>query len=109
VPTTHLIKVGPERDPRFAGVVANEALCMHIVRSAGFEVAAFARVAFGAVDALVVTRYDGPVSPRGLVVRLHQEDAARRSGWIGPRNTRTTPPRRARRLDSSAFSGTSPN
>ncbi len=80
VPTTHLIKVGPERDPRFAGVVANEALCMHIARSVGFAVAAFARVTFGSVDALVVTRYDRPVSPRGLVVRLHQEDAAQALG-----------------------------
>ncbi len=41
VPTTHLIKVGPVRDPRFSGVVANEALCMHIARTAGFSVILF--------------------------------------------------------------------
>lgn len=79
-PTTHLIKIAPIADPRFAGIVANETICMRVAEDAGLPVAQVGRMSIGALDALLVTRYDRIVGGDGTVRRLHQEDAAQALG-----------------------------
>lgn len=69
-PSTHILK--PD-NPRLAGSVENEALCMVVARRMGLDVAPVATGVAGRRRYLLVGRYDrvgGGVSAR----RLHQED-----------------------------------
>lgn len=75
-PTTHIVK--PE-NPRFPGIVANEAWCMALAARIGLNVApAVARSAAGR-PYLLVTRYDR-VEADGRIKRVHQEDACQALG-----------------------------
>lgn len=74
-PTTHLIKVEPTRG-EYQGIVANEALCIAVLRRLGLPTVRAERAVFGGVPALVVARYDRHVDPDRSISRLHQEDAA---------------------------------
>jgi len=80
VPTTHLLKVAPAREPRFAGVIGNEMLCMRIAARLGLPVAEMQRLTFDDVEALAVRRYDRTIAADKIVRRLHQEDAAQALG-----------------------------
>lgn len=80
VPTTHLLKVAPAREPRFAGVIANEIVCMRAAARLGLPVAEVQRLTFGDVEAIAVRRYDRTIAADHTVRRLHQEDAAQALG-----------------------------
>lgn len=69
-PTTHILK--PE-NPRFAGLVENEHLCLQLARAVGLPAASSRIERFGDQLALVVTRYDRRRMGSEWV-RLHQED-----------------------------------
>lgn len=69
-PSTVILK--PD-NPRLAGSVQNEALCMVLARRCGLPVAPVATGLAGKRSYLLVERYDRAVRD-GEVVRLHQED-----------------------------------
>ncbi len=70
IPSTHIIKPA---NPRLAGSVENEALCLDLAARSGLETA---RSAIDTIDGrrcLVVTRYDRSIV-NGVARRVHQED-----------------------------------
>lgn len=69
-PSTVILK--PD-NPRLAGSVQNEALCMVLARRCGLPAAPVTTGVAGARSYLLVERYDRAVTD-GQVVRLHQED-----------------------------------
>lgn len=69
--STHILK--PD-NPRLAGSVENEALCMVLARHCGLSVAAVTTGLAGARSYLLVERYDRTCQPDGAVGRRHQED-----------------------------------
>jgi serine/threonine-protein kinase HipA len=69
-PSTHILK--PD-NPRLAGSVVNEALCMVLAKRCRLPVAAVTSGRAGARRYLLVERYDRQVA-QGKVRRLHQED-----------------------------------
>ncbi len=73
-PTTWLVKVEPPRG-EFRGIVANEALCLSVMRRLGLPTVHAERDVIGETKVLLVARYDRAIW-NGLVTRLHQEDAA---------------------------------
>jgi serine/threonine-protein kinase HipA len=73
-PTTWLLKVEPPRS-EFRGIVANECLCLSVLRRLGLPTVHAERSVIGDTKVLLNARYDRPVW-NGLVTRLHQEDAA---------------------------------
>jgi len=77
-PSTHILKV-EARDGEHRGIVANEALCLDVLRRLGLPAVRAERMVIGGVPTLVVTRYDRAVRD-GLVTRLHQEDVAQALG-----------------------------
>lgn len=72
LPSTHILK---RANPRFAGMVANEAYCLAVARHLGLNVAE-ATIFQIPEDILVVTRYDRTQGPQGTITRIHQEDLA---------------------------------
>lgn len=77
-PTTWLAKVEPPRGS-YRGIVANEALCLEVLRRLGLPVVHAERTIIGGLPVLLIARYDRVISD-GLVVRRHQEDAAQLLG-----------------------------
>ncbi len=73
-PTTWLMKVEPH-DSEYRGIVANEALCLSVLRRLGLPVVHAERQMIGRLEVLLVARYDRTIRD-GLVIRRHQEDAA---------------------------------
>lgn len=79
IPTSYLLKLAPRQDPKFEGIIANEALCMRVAGLLGLPVAHTERLWFGDVEVLGTVRYDRVVSD-GKIRRLHQEDGAQALG-----------------------------
>lgn len=74
-PTTWLIKV-EARQGEYHGIVANEALCLSVLRRLGLPAVHAERSVIGGIRVLLVARYDRIIGPGRLVSRRHQEDAA---------------------------------
>lgn len=76
----------PRRDGlHFAGLAANEALCLTLARRVGLDAAKGQVITVGGRPCLVVRRYDRVQTPVGVVERLHQEDflsALGRDPWL---------------------------
>ena len=73
-PSTHILKPNIER---FAGVVFNEALAMQLAAAVGLPTASVEIRTVGAIDYLLVERYDCTHLQSGattVLERLHQED-----------------------------------
>ena len=83
-PTTWLIKV-EARQGEYHGIVANEALCLSVLRRLGLPVVHAERSVIGGTRVLLVARYDRVIGPGRLISRRHQEDAAQVLGV--PRGT----------------------
>lgn len=75
-PSTHLIKLEPDR---FPGLAANEAFCLALARAVGLDAAMAEWRAVAGKPYLLVTRYDR-LGPEGGTIRLHQEDFAQALG-----------------------------
>lgn len=75
-PSTHILK--PD-NPRLAGSVQNEALCMVLARRVGLEVAPVTTGLAGGRSYLLVERYDR-ATEGDAVHRLHQEDFCQAMG-----------------------------
>lgn len=75
-PSTHLIKPEPDR---FAGLAANEALCLALARAVGIDAANAEWRDVAGKPLLLVERYDR-ISVEGKTNRLHQEDFAQALG-----------------------------
>lgn len=75
-PSTHILKVPPEKLP---GLVANEAYCMALAREVGLSVALATPVRADHFEALLVERYDR-FRAGSRVRRLHQEDLCQAAG-----------------------------
>jgi serine/threonine-protein kinase HipA len=76
-PTTHILK------PAVSGFDdhdLNEHLCLDAARRAGLLVVRTSVSRFGDETAVVVTRYDRRVAPRGEILRVHQEDLCQALG-----------------------------
>jgi serine/threonine-protein kinase HipA len=73
-PTTWLVKVEARRG-EYSGIVANEALCLSVLRRFGLSTVHTERSVIGGIQVLFVARYDRTTGPDRLVRRLHQEDA----------------------------------
>jgi serine/threonine-protein kinase HipA len=71
-PSTHLLKPAPLEH---AEIATNEAFCMNVARSAGFETCATEEIQIGAAHILVAKRYD-----RIDGTRIHQEDGCQMQG-----------------------------
>lgn len=69
--STHILK--PD-NPRLAGSVQNEALCMGLARRCGLSAAKVSTGLAGSRSYLLVERYDRTRLAEGRVGRLHQED-----------------------------------
>jgi serine/threonine-protein kinase HipA len=74
-PSTHIVKV-ESSDSRSRGLIANEALCLAVLRRLGLPAVSAERVMVGGIPILVIPRYDRAVTAAGQVFRRHQEDAA---------------------------------
>jgi len=69
-PTTHIVKLP---NPRFGGLVENEAIVLGLARAVGLPVVDTELVRVGGAPALLVARFDRRVTSSG-VVRLEQRD-----------------------------------
>ncbi len=78
-PSTHIIKPGQDA---YADIVTNEAFCLRVAARAGVETARVEIRRYGAVDALLVKRFDRARSDTGAVVRVHQEDLCQALGIL---------------------------
>src|SRR3546814_5385880 len=83
-PSTHLIKLEPDR---FPGLAANEAFCLALARAVGLDAAMAEWRAVAGKPYLLVTRYDR-LGPEGSTIRLHQEDFAQALGVPSNRKDR---------------------
>ena len=70
-PSTHILK--PE-NPRFEGLVDNEAFCMRLSKAIGLPTARVETRSAKGKRYLLVERYDRIINPSKVVERLHQED-----------------------------------
>lgn len=76
-PSTHLLKPDPfERQ----GLIAAEAFCLALGRTAGLDVTDAELVQIAGRDVLVVSRFDRVVAGDGTVGRIHQEDGCQALG-----------------------------
>ncbi len=75
-PSTHIVKVPPSE---LSDLVANEAYCMALAEVVGLSVATAVPVRAGALDALLVERYDR-IQHGTEVQRIHQEDLCQATG-----------------------------
>ncbi len=78
-PSTHLLKPAQEQYP---DLVANEAFCLRVARTAGLRAASAEIVRIRDHDCLLVERWDRTVDPGGRIVRLHQEDFCQALGKL---------------------------
>jgi serine/threonine-protein kinase HipA len=78
-PSTCLLK--PEFG-QYEDLVANEAFCMRVARSAGLRAAGIEIVKVGSVDCLYVDRFDRVRDPQGRIARVHQEDMCQAIGIL---------------------------
>jgi serine/threonine-protein kinase HipA len=78
-PSTYIIK--PD-SPRLPGNVHNEAFCLKLAQLVGLEVAEATPARAGKRLYLLVKRYDRTKTPRGRIVRIHQEDFCQLLGYF---------------------------
>ena len=78
-PSTHLIKPPQEQYP---DLVANEAFCLRVARSAGLRAANAEVVEIGGLECLLVERWDRTIDGGSRIVRLHQEDFCQALGLL---------------------------
>ncbi len=78
-PSTHIIK--PAID-RFERLVFNEAFCLELANLVGIPTAKAEIRRAGAIDYLLVERYDRRIDANGTVHRLHQEDFCQALGIV---------------------------
>jgi len=78
-PSTHIIK--PD-SPRLPGNVHNEAFCLKLAQLVGLDVAEATPARAGKRLYLLVKRYDRTKTPRGRIVRIHQEDFCQLLGYF---------------------------
>lgn len=78
-PSTYIIK--PD-SPRLPGNVHNEAFCLKLAQLVGLDVAEATPARAGKRLYLLVKRYDRTKTPRGRIVRLHQEDFCQLLGYF---------------------------
>jgi serine/threonine-protein kinase HipA len=76
-PTTHILKVPDQGHLHDA---PDEAEALALSRALGLETTDAEVVSFGAVSALLITRFDRALTGDGRVVRIHQEDFAQALG-----------------------------
>ena len=76
-PSTHILKVD---DRSHRGLVIAEHTCLQIARAAQLPAARSELVAFGELDALIVTRFDREPATGSLPRRIHQEDSCQALG-----------------------------
>lgn len=74
-PTTWLVKI-EARQGEYRGIVANEALCLSVLRQLGLLTVHAERAVIGGIQVLLVARYDRLIGSDRLVSRRHQEDGA---------------------------------
>ena len=70
-PSTHIIKPS---NPRFDGIVSNEALCLKLANEVGITSATANIKSVPGIEYLLVERYDRTLDENGKIIRLHQED-----------------------------------
>jgi len=102
-PTTWLVKVEPP-DSDYRGIVANEALCLSVLRRLGLPVVHAERQMIGRLPVLLVARYDRTMRD-GLVMRRHQEDAAQVLGVPPELKYETDAEQAGIPADQSGFAG----
>ncbi|MBM2822836.1 MAG: type toxin-antitoxin system HipA family toxin [Thermoleophilia bacterium] len=78
-PSTHLIKPAQEQYP---DLVANEAFCLRVARSAGLRAAPAEVIQIGGLECLLVERWDRTLDDDGRIARLHQEDFCQALGLL---------------------------
>ena len=78
-PSTIIIKPG---NPKFEGIVENEAYCLALANQIGLPVANAKIIQVGGQKSLVVERYDRTTAKDGYIQRLHQEDFAQAGGFF---------------------------
>ena len=78
-PSTYIIK--PD-SPRLPGNVYNEAFCLKLAQLVGLDVAEATPARAGKRLYLLVKRYDRTKTPRGRIVRIHQEDFCQLLGYF---------------------------
>src|ERR1700722_10196912 len=82
-PSTHILKPGGDR---FAGVVANEALCMKLAAAIGIPTAKVDARSVEGMQYLLVERYDriyrADLGQEPVLERLHQEDFCQALGIV---------------------------
>ncbi len=80
-------------DPKFPGIVENEAYCLTLASLIGIPAVDCAVMVAGGRKALAVVRYDRRLRGDGSVRRLHQEDFAQANGFYpGQKYERGTMP-----------------
>jgi serine/threonine-protein kinase HipA len=78
-PSTHIIKPDSSRLP---GNVHNEAYCLKLAQLVGLDAAEATPARAGKRLYLLVKRYDRLRSPRGRIIRIHQEDFCQLLGYF---------------------------
>ena len=78
-PSTHLIKPAQEQ---YLDLVANEAFCLRVARSAGLRAASAEVIQIGDLECLLVERWDRTIDGEGRIARLHQEDFCQALGLL---------------------------
>lgn len=77
-PSTHILKV---EDRRYPGMVTMEAACLRLARAMGLTSVEAYTERVGALDCIIVSRYDRRADPdTGSVERIHQEDICQALG-----------------------------
>lgn len=78
-PSTHLLKPAQEQYP---DLVANEAFCLRVARTAGLRAANAEIVDIGGHECLLVERWDRTIGDDARILRLHQEDFCQALGIL---------------------------
>lgn len=84
-PSSHILKPDIEA---YKGIVFNEAFCMKLAARVGLPVAAVTTATVGAIDYLLIERYDRAVIMDGnkpVLSRIHQEDFCQALGIVSDR------------------------
>lgn len=78
-PSTHLLKPAQNEYP---DLVANEAFCLRVARTAGLRAAEAEIVEIVGQECLLVERWDRTIDDDGRIARLHQEDFCQALGLL---------------------------
>lgn len=77
-PSTHILKLEPER---FPGLAAIEIFCMTLAKAVGIDVPDTEYRSIGNKPCIIVERYDRATEKDGSTTRLHQEDFCQALGF----------------------------